>query len=230
MLNLDNIVSNKNENKDNNLPFRMLIIGPSGSGKTNTLLHLINNLHPIDKIYLYAKDLHEPKYEYLINRREQAGIKNLNDPKAFIEYSDDMDDVLDDINNYNKNRDEKVLIVFDDMIADILYNKNFKRIIKESFYRARKINVSIVFITQCYFRALKDARLNSAYYIIMKIGNKKELKSIAEEKSGHLDYKDFLKMYNYCTTQPYSFMTIDARPNATIVFRKNFTELPYKND
>ena len=76
MLNLDNIVSNKNENKDttglsssepNNWPFRMLIIGPSGSGKTNTLLHLINNLHPIDKIYLYAKDINEPKYEYLIN-------------------------------------------------------------------------------------------------------------------------------------------------------------------
>ena len=83
MLNLDNIVSNKNENKDmtglsssesNNWPFRMLIIGPSGSGKTNTLLHLINNLHLIDKIYLYAKDIHEPKYEYLINKREQAGI------------------------------------------------------------------------------------------------------------------------------------------------------------
>ena len=137
----------------------MLIIGPSGSGKTNTLLHLINNLHPIDKLYLYAKDIHEPKYEYLINRREQAGIKNLDDPKAFIEYSDDMDDVLDDINNYNKYRDKKVLIVFDDMIADIEYNKNFKRI----NYRARKINVSIVFITQSYFRALKDARLNSTH-------------------------------------------------------------------
>ena len=147
MLNLDNIVSNKNENKDNNWLFRMLIIGPSGSSKTNTLLHLINDLHSTDKIYLYAKDLHEPKYEYLINKREQAGIKNLDDPKAFIEYSDDMDDVLDDINNYNKNRDKKVLIVFNDMIADIEYNKNFKRIIKELFYRARKINVSIVFIT-----------------------------------------------------------------------------------
>ena len=72
-----------------------------------------------------------------------------------------MMDVLDDINNYNKNRDKKVLIVFDDMIADIEYNKNFKRIIKELFYRAGKINVSIVFITQSYFRALKDARLNS---------------------------------------------------------------------
>ena len=130
MLNPDNIVSNKNDNKNNNWPFRMLIIGPSGSGKTNTLLHIISNLHPIDKIYLYAKDIHEPKYEYLINKREQAGIKNLNDPKAFIEYSDDMNDVLDNINNYNNNRDKKVLIVFDDMIVDIEYNKNFKRIIK----------------------------------------------------------------------------------------------------
>ena len=221
MLNLDNIVNN-------DWPFRMLIIGPSGSGKTNTLLHLINNLHPTDKIYLYAKDLHEPKYEYLINKREQAGIKNLNDPHAFIDNSDDMNDVLDDINNYNKNRDKKVLIVFDDMIADIEYNKNFKRIIKELFCGTRKINVSIVFIMQSYFRALKDARVNSTHYITMKINNKKQLKRTAEEKSGHLDYKDFLKMYNYCTKEPYSFMTIDTRPTATMVFRKNFTELPYK--
>ena len=202
----------------------MLIIGPSGSGKTNTLLHLINNLHPIDKTYLYAKDIHEPKYEYLINKREQTGIKNLNDPKAFIEYSDDMNDVLDDINNYNKNRDKKVLTVFDDTIADTEYNKNFKRIIKELFYRARKINVSIAFITQSYFRALKDARLNSTHYILMKIGNKKELKRIAEEKSGHLGYKDFLRIYNYCTREPYSFMLIDTRPTATILFKKNFDE------
>ena len=127
MLNLDKIVNNKNEDED--WLFRMLIIGPSGSGKTN-LIHLINNLHPIDKIYLYAKDLAEAKYELLINRREQAGIKNLNDPHAFIEYSDDMNDVYENINNYNKNRDKKVLIVFDNMIADIEYNKNFKRIIK----------------------------------------------------------------------------------------------------
>ena len=134
----------------------MLIIGPSGSGKTYTLLHLINNLHSIDEIYLYAKDITGPKYEYLINKIEQAGIKNLNDPKAFIEYSYEMDDMLDDINSYNKNRDKKVLIVFGDMIADMEYNKNFKRIIKELFYTARKINVSIVFITQSCFRALKD--------------------------------------------------------------------------
>ena len=93
-----------------------------------------------------------------------------------------MNDALDNINNYNKNRDKKVLIVFDDMIADIEYNKKFKRINKELFYRAHKINVSVVFITQSYFRALEDARLNSTHYILMKIGNKKELKRIAEEK------------------------------------------------
>ena len=140
-----------------------------------------------------------------------------------------MNDVYADISNYNKKRENKVLIVFDDMIADIEYNKNFIKMIKELFYRGRKMNISIVFITHRYFRALKDARLNSTHYILMKIGNKKELNSMAEEKSGNLDYKGFLKMYNYCTSEPYSFMTIDARPNATMVFRKNFTEFPYKN-
>ena len=110
------------------------------------------------------------------------------------------------------------------MIADIEYNTNLKRIIKELFYKARKINVSIVFITKSYFRALKDARLNSTHYILMKIGNKKELKRIAEEKSGHLDYKHFLKIYNYCTREPYSFMTIDTRPTASVTFKRNFNE------
>ena len=135
-----------------------------------------------------------------------------------------MSDALDDINNYNKNIDKNVLIVFDDMIADIEYNKDFKRIIKELFYRSRKINVSIVFITQSYFRALKDARLNSTHYILMKISNKKELKRIAEEKSGDLDYKVFLKMYNYCTREPYSSVLIDTRPTASVTFKKNFDE------
>ena len=92
------------------------------------------------------------------------------------------------------------------------------------------MNIYIVFVTQWCFRALKDARLNSTHYILTKIGNKKELRSIAEEKSGNVDYKDFLKMYNYCTSEPYCFMTVDTKPNATMVFRKNFTELPYKND
>ena len=224
MLNLDNIVSNKNENKDNNWPFRVLIIGPSGSGKTNTLLHLINNLHPIDKIYLYAKDLSEPKYEFLINKREQAGIKKLNDPHALIEYSNDMNDVLDDINNYNKNRDKKILIVFDDMIADIMSSKKFKAMIKEIFIRCRKLNISIVFITQSYFRTPADARLNSTHYVIMKIQSRKELQHIAQENSGDINFKDFLKTYKYYTSEPYSCMIIDTTvPSGNPMrFRKNF--------
>ena len=202
----------------------MLIIGPSGSGKTNTLLHLINNFHPIDKIYLYAKDTDEKKYQYLINKREQAGIKNLNDPHAFIEYSNDMNDVLDDINNYNKNRDKKVLITFDDMVAGIIRSEKFKAIVKELFIRCTKLNISIAFIMQSYFRTPKDARLNSTHYILMKIGSKKELKSVAEENSGQLDFKDFLKIYNYCTKEPYSFILVDTRATARVTFKKNFDE------
>ena len=158
--------------------------------------------------------------KYLINKREQAGIKNLNDPHAFIEYSSDMNDVLEDINNYNKKRDKKVLIIFDDMIADIMRNEKFKAIVKELFIRCRKVNISIVLTTQSYFRTPKVARLNSTHYILMEIGNKKELKSIAEENSGHLDFKDFLKIYNYCTNKPYSFMMVDTRPNAHVTFKK----------
>ena len=131
-----------------------------------------------------------------------------------------MDDVFENINNYNKNRYKKVLI-YDDMIADIMRSEKFKAIVKELFIRCRKLNISIVFITQSYFRTPKDVRLNSTH-ILMKIGSKKELKSIAEEKLGYLDYKDFLKIYNYFTKEPYSFMMIDTRPTATITFRKNF--------
>ena len=226
MLNLDNIVINKKKisSESDDWPFRMLNIGPSGSGKTNTLLYLIDKFRPIDKIYLYAKDTDEDKYQYLINKREQARIKNLNDPHAFIEYLSDMNDVLEDINNYNKKRDKKLLIIFDDMIADIMRSEKFKAIAKELFIRCRKLNISIVFIPQSYFRTPKDARLNSTHYIQMKIGNKKELKSIAEENSGHLGFKDFLKIYDHCTRDPYSFMMVDARPTARVTFKKNFDE------
>ena len=135
-----------------------------------------------------------------------------------------MSDASEDIKNYNKNRDKKVLIGFDDMISYVEYNKDFKKIIKEPFYRGRKIKISLVFITQSYLRALKDIRLKITHYILMKICKKRELKRIAEENSGHLDYKDFLKIYNYCTKEPYSFMLIDIRPTASVTFRKNFDE------
>ena len=100
------------------------------SGKTNTLLHLINEQRDIDKIYLYAKDLGESNYEHLINNHENVGIKHLNDPKAFIDCSNTMNDAYENIDLYNPTRKRKVLIVFDDMISDIMTNKKFQSIIK----------------------------------------------------------------------------------------------------
>ena len=125
MFNADNITNEKN--KKHNIkwlfipdhPYRILIIVGSGSGKTNTLLNLIRQQDDIDKICLYAKDLSEPKYEFLIKKREYAGIKHLNDPNAIIDCSNKMDD------DYNLNRKKKILIVFDDIIADIMTNKKF---------------------------------------------------------------------------------------------------------
>ena len=161
MINLDNIINenNKNHNKKwpyiPDHPYRILIIGGSGSGKTNALLNLINEQEDIDKIYLYAKDLSEPKYEYLIKNRENAGIKHVNDSNAFIEYSNTMDDVYENIDNYNSSRKRKILIIFDDMIADIMTNKKFQSIIKELFIRCRKLNVSLVFITHLIFLSQK---------------------------------------------------------------------------
>ena len=139
MINLDSI-TNENNKKHNEKwpyipddPYRILIIGGSESGKTNTLLNLIkeqDNHDVIDTIYLYVKDLSEPKYQYLIKKREDAGIRNVNNPNAFIVCSKMMNDVYEDIDNYNSKRNKKVLIVFDDMTADIMTNKKFQAIIK----------------------------------------------------------------------------------------------------
>ena len=194
MINLDDITNENNKEHNEKWPYipdhpyRILIIGSSGSGKTNALLNLINKQNDIDKIYLYAKDLSEPKYEILIKKRENVGIKYLNYPNAFIQCSNSMDDVYENINDYNPSRKRKILIVFDDMIADIMTNKKFQAIIKELFIRCRKLNISLVFITQSYFSVPKDVRLNSTHYLIMKTNNKRELQNIAINHSSDIDY------------------------------------------
>ena len=152
-----------------------LIIGGSGSVKTNVLLNLIGQQSDIDKIYLYAKDLSEAKYEFLIIKHENAGIKHLNDPKSFTECSNTMDDVYENIDDYNPSRKRKILIAFDDIIANIMSNKKFQAVVKELFIRCRKLNISLVFITQSYFSVPKEVRLNSTHYLIMKINDKREL-------------------------------------------------------
>ena len=199
-----------------------MIIGGPGSGKTNTLLNLIKEPSDINNIYLYAKDLSQPKYEFLIKKYENAGVKHFNDPNAFIQCSNTMDDVYENIDDYNSSRKRKILIVFDDMIADIMTNKKFQAIIKELFVRCRKRKISLIFISQSYFPVPKDMRLNSEHYLIMKINKKRELQNIAINHSADIDYKDFLKIYRECRREPYSFLTIDTTLPASnpLRFRK----------
>ena len=181
MINLDNYT---NENKiEHNLnwpyipdhPYRIIIVGGSGSGNTNALLNSINNQPDINKIYLYVKDPYEAKYQYLVNKCEKVGLDHFNDPRAFIEYSNDMQDVYKNIEDYNPGKKSKILIVFDDMIADMINNKKPNQVVTELFIRGRKLNISIVFITQSYFVVPKDVRLNPTHFFIMKIPNKREL-------------------------------------------------------
>ena len=110
-------------------PYRILTIGGSGSGKTNALLNLTNNQPDIDKIYLCAKDPYEAKYQFLINKRESIGLKHINYLKAFIEYSNDMQDVYKNIEEYNIGKKRKILIVFNDMIADMINNEKLNSVV-----------------------------------------------------------------------------------------------------
>ena len=176
-------------------PYRILIIGSSGSGKTNALLNLINNQPDIDKIYLYAKDPYDKKYQYLINKRKKVGINHFNNPKAFMKYSNDMQDVYKNIEDYNSIKKRKVLIIFDNMIADMISNNKLNPIVTELFIRGRKLNISIVFITQSYFKVPKDVRLDSTYFFKMKIPNKRELQQTALNHSSDIDFKDFMNIY-----------------------------------
>ena len=153
MFNLDNITE-RSKNKD--WTYRKLIIGPSGSGKTNCLLCSIQkDKNVIDKIYLYAKDLEEPKYKLLIDKREKAGINFNNDSNAFIEYSNSMDDILSNTEDYNKKRKRKILI-FDNMISHVMSHRRAQQILKDLFIRCRKLNISLCFLTQSYFSVPKD--------------------------------------------------------------------------
>ena len=125
---MDAITNENKKNHNKKWLCKMLITGPFGSGQTNALLNLIQQQDTgnlIGRSYLYAKDLDEPKYQFLIKKREDAGIKHLNNPKAFIEYSNTINDVYNNTDDYNSKRKRKILIVFDDMIADIMTYKKF---------------------------------------------------------------------------------------------------------
>ena len=237
MINFDEYT---NENKINHNPnwpytpdhpYRILIIGGSGSGKTDTLLNLLENQPDIDKIYLYVKDLYELKYQLLINKRESVGINHFKDSKAFIEYSNDMHDVYKKIDDYNPDKENKILILFDDMIADMIHVKKLNSIVTELFVRGRKLNVSLVFITLSYFKVPTDVRLNTTHFLIAKNPNNRELQQITINHSSDINTKDFSDIYKKYTDKQHSFFVIDTTlpSNNPLRFRKNAFNIYNKN-
>ena len=187
-------------------------------------MNLINNQPDIDKIYLYAKDPYETKYQFFIDKRENTGSKHFNDPEAFIEYSNNMQDVYKNIEEYKTDKERKILIVFDDMIVDTINNKKLKySIVTKLLIRGRKLNISLIFITQSYFKVPKDVRLNSTHFFIMKIPNKGELQQIALNHSSDINSKDFINIYKKHNAEPYSFLVNNAMlaSSNSLRFRKN---------
>ena len=151
----------------------------------------------------------------IINKRENLGLDHFDDHKVFIEYSSDMQDFYKNIEDYNPGK------IY--MIADMINNKNLNPIVTELFIRGRKLNISIVFITQWYFKVPKDVRLNSTHFFIKKIPNKRELQQIALNHSSDIDFKDFMKIYKKYTKKPYSFLVNDTTlpSDDPLRFRKN---------
>ena len=234
MINFDNYV-NENKTKHNknwpyipDYPYRILIIGGSGSGKTNLLLHLIENQPDIDKIHLYTKDPYESKYQYFINKTEGVGINHFNDPKAFIEICMIFTKMLMNTILINKN---KLLIVFDDVIADMVHNIKLNSIVTELFIRDRKLNIFLAFITQSYFKVPKDVTLNTSHIFIAKNPNKRELQQTPINDSSNISTKDFENICKKCIAEPYSFLANDLTlaSNNPLRFRKNLFNIYNKN-
>ena len=140
-----------------------------------------------------------------------------------MEYSNDVHDVYKNIEDCNLGKKRKVLIVFNDMIADMINNNKLNPIVTELFIRGRKRNISIVFITQSYFKVPKDVKLNSTHFFIMKIPNKRELQQTALNHSSDIDFKDFMKIYKKYTKEPYSLLGIYTTlpSDDPLRFRKN---------
>ena len=138
-----------------------------------------------------------------------------------------MRDVYKNINDYNSDKENKILIVFDDMIADMISNRKLNSIVTELFIRGRKIHVSLVFITQNYFKVPRDTRWNTTHFFIMKIPNKKELQQIAINHSSDINTKAFINIYKKCSDKPYSFLVNDTTlvSDDPLRFRKNLDNI-----
>ena len=142
--------------------------------------------------------------------KRKVEMENLKNPKAFADYSQTIDNVYENLEEYNPIKKRRVLVVFDDMITDMESNKKLSPTVTELFLRGRKLNISIVFISQSYFKVPKTIRLNATHYFIVKIPNKRELQQIASNIFFDIDFIGFMKLYEDYTKEPYSFLVNDT--------------------
>ena len=160
---------------------------------------------------MYAKDPYEAKNQYLINKREGVGINHFKDLKSFIEYSNGVSNVYRNVNYYNPDKDNKILIVFDGLIADMIQNKKLNSIVPELFIRGTKLNISLVFITQSYFKVSKNVRLNTTHFFITKMLSKRELQQIAINHLSDNSTENFVNIYRECTVDRILFLLMILR-------------------
>jgi hypothetical protein len=187
--------------------FRMNIIGPSGSGKTWMMLSMVLNDIHFDKIYVFAKDLEEPLYIFLKdffkkckNKIEKITNKSCPEIAYFSSSLEDIPDV-DDLDKTKQN-----LIIFDDFV-----NEKDQNFIEDLFIRGRKKHTSIIYLSQSYFKTPKIVRLNSEYFALFNICDKKELRSIADTHSTKISYDSFMNLYKQCMREKYQFLLIDNK-------------------
>lgn len=183
-------------------PFRLSVVGPSGSGKTNMVVDMILNHIYFDDIYIMAKDLEEPLYEFLVEKLRSINemIKENTDLREKkVNFSNQLDldiDILD--------KEIQTLIIIDDFITT-----KGQRVAEELFIRGRKKNASVIYISQSYFQIPKMVRLNSSYFALFDVANKRQIRCIADTHSTRLEFSEFMSMYRNIHKEPYKFMLID---------------------
>ena len=137
-----------------------------------------------------------------------------------------MDDMYKNIEEYNPDKKQKILIVFGDMVADMLIHKKLNAVVTEWFIRGRKLSIFLVFITHSYFAVPKNIRLNSAHCFVIKLQNKRELQQIEFNYSSGIDFQEFMNLDKKCTAKPHSFSVTDTTlaPDNSSRFRKDVLE------
>jgi hypothetical protein len=199
--------------------FRLLICGSSGCGKTNLLMDLIYNYLYYNKIYIYAKDLAESKYQMLQDFFEEVNETMKDETGENFQvaiFSSSKDEIVnvDDLDKEYQN-----LIIFDDFVTEA-----DQHMIIDLFIRSRKKNCSLIYLTQSYFSTPKDIRLQCNYFIFYNISNERELSEIQRDHCLDIDKETFKKYFNKATSEPYSFFLIDKK-SRELKFRKNFDHI-----